>query len=142
MTDKIEVERENLGSLMYALHEIVDTHDTSYAHDAIVLLEGIIDPTPPMTEADWQRVIDGEFYIMGEGSDLIENAHDYDDPLVLLEGRFIVVRVTGVRQPHFKGHPHPEGGTRVAAYCFNKDEAWVCRAENVLWDDVREYILL
>jgi len=123
MKEMITVEREKLmliETLLFAIKEILN-------------------PTPTMTKADWQRVIDEGFYVRyvvdGGAMFLIDDNRDISE----LE----LVREKGLRQIHIKGHPHPEGDDEVLVI-FNDKTKYHGEGgdECISWDDVREYICL
>jgi len=102
-------------------------------------VDAILNPAPTMTKADWQRVIDEGFYIRYEADTCLFPLNDMDD----VDDTAIVVREKGLRQPHFKGHPHPDGNTAVIVKdsCSSLYYARDTSGSNS-WDDVEEYIVL
>jgi len=110
------------------------------------LLDAILKPASLMTKADWQRVLDEGFYVRTFG--------DYPKIKLLppicatLDGEEVaetyeVAREKGLRQPHFKGHPHPEDKVLVAVTTISNRHAPERRyAYNVDWELVTEYIVL
>jgi len=130
MKEMIPVERKKLEKIK----AFVSQYDT-----ARQLLDTILNPTPTMTKADWQRVIDEKFYVRyvvgGAAIFLIDDKRD--------TGEVEVVREKGLRQPHFKGHPHPEGSTELFIMNHGYDYgSHKVQAKHRRWDDVREYIVL
>jgi len=130
--ETITVERKKLEEIK----AFVSPYDT-----ARQLLDAILNPTPTMTKADWQRVIDEGFYIRYEADTCLFPLNDMDD----VDDTTTVVREKGLRQPHFKGHPHPEGdGQVVVKYHreIKKPCLWYYAYDVDEWDNVREYIVL
>jgi len=102
------------------------------------MLEEILNPTPTMTTEDWNKVRDEEFYVRTVGNQsgirlLPQMCSNYNN--------YKVVREKGLRQPHLKGHPHPEGNARLEVKNFNCEYRPMLALE-VDWDNVREYIVL
>ena len=96
-----------------------------------------------MTEADWQRVVDEKFYVKEVGGIACNNLLIPESINSLIACGYEIVREKGLRQPHFQGHPHPEGDVVVVAYYPKGHGKRVGMAENIEdWDAVREYIIL
>jgi len=135
--ETITVERKKLE----VIKAFVSPYDT-----ARQLLDAILNPTPTMTKADWQRVIDEGFYVRAFG--------DYPKIKLLppicatLDGEEVsetyeVAREKGLRQIHIKGHPHPDGDDEVLVIFNDKTKYHGAASDGCIsWDDVREYIVL
>jgi len=139
MAEMITVEREKLEELLVHMLRKADcANDAVYTEKFIAIL----DPTPTMSEADWQRVIDDGFYVRDKFDlEFIWKAVQ-DDLKRGLSDIIKVVREKGIRQPHFKGHPHPEGRQLVEVYYDDNNTPGRMYAGNVLWKSVTEYIVL
>jgi len=96
-----------------------------------------------MSKEDWQRVVDEKFYVEfdgNKGSMLHMGNRAIDDKLT---DRYEVVREKGLRQPHFKGHPHPEGDERLWVGSSLNGAAFFSKARDVPnWEIVKEYVCL
>jgi len=142
MAEMIKVERKKLEELLVHMMRTANCkHDTVYIEN----FHAILNPTPTMTTEDWQRVIDEEFYVITpRASDLPILPHNQPiSASQLVNSDWEVLRRVGHRQPHFKGHPHPEGNTVVIVkdlYSSPYDTIYANSLNN--WDDVREYIVL
>jgi len=134
MTDKIEVEREKLEYLALNIEGMNLTA-------CLKSIEEMLNPIPTMTEEDWQRVVDDKFYVV---------SNDINEPFIMtrelndihLRKHFHVLREKGHRQPHFKGHSHPEGAVMVAVYYYGQSLYTTDSSRFINWDGVREYIVL
>jgi len=139
MKEMITVEREKLERHLQNLEDADVYNNQSYIIAAQETIRKILNPTPTMKKADWQRVIDEKFYVRyvvgGAAIFLIDDKRD--------TGEVEVVREKGLRQPHFKGHPHPDGDDEVLVI-FNDKTKYHGEGgdECISWDDVREYICL
>jgi len=117
--------------------------------DLCEYLELLINPAPEMTEADWQRIIDENFLIRldnGTYSPLHWKA-PYELSFQPAYGYKMskvpdIVREKGIRQPHFQGHPHPEGKVLVEVYNRHNRTPERMYADKIDWGVVAEYILL
>jgi len=136
--ETITVERKKLEELK----AVVTGYDTANR-----LLDNILNPTPPMTKADWQRVINEEFYVTTPNApDLPILPHNQNiSTSQLANSDWKVFRKVGHRQIHIKGHPHPEGNEVVCVKrwkCRYYSMPSICAKRVNSWDDVREYIVL
>ena len=153
MKETIEVVRDDLiAAMSIAQHlaknlahigEIDEEHCQEYYHQLAESLHSMLCPTPPMTESDWQQVTYGEFLVTHVKTGTLCKTNATWSTSALMEGgAYEVVRERGIRQPHFKGHPHPEGDVLVYAYHFSGRHT-CCNAMSVhCWDRVSEYITL
>jgi len=131
--EMITVERKKLEEIK----AFVSPYDT-----ARQLLDAILNPTPTMTKADWQRVIDEGFYVTNEMVSSIIKASNILDVKSLLCG-YGIAREKGLRQIHIKGHPHPDGDDEVLVIFNDKTKYHGAASDGCIsWDDVREYIVL
>ena len=133
MNTKIEVERESIKNAMKHLKG-------GSVIGALNVLEEILRTPLPMTEEDWQRVVDEGFYVHAK-----YNPSLHFRPTEYVESigeNHEVVREKGLRQPHFKGHSHPEGAVMVAVYYYGQDLYTTDSSRFINWDGVREYIIL
>lgn len=137
--EMIEVEREKLETIMSRLGL---PHNREYQRRMSVYeLYDIINPTPTMTVEDWRRVIDEDFYIYHINDERV--LYPMTECELEDTGSVRVVREKGLRQPHFKGHPHPDGSTHVLVLFDNGERAFKqAYTFGEGWDDVREYIVL
>jgi hypothetical protein len=136
MKEMIPVERKKLEEIK----AFVSPYDT-----ARQLLDTILNPTPTMTKADWQRVIDEGFYVTAPNApDLPILPHNQNiSASQLANSDWKVFRKVGHRQPHFKEHSHPEGNTELFIMNHGYDYgSHKVLAKHRRWDDVREYIVL
>ena len=132
MSDKIEVERKTLEKLL----------EMGGTIKAASIIKELLNTTPTMTEADWKRVVDEGFYVKEVGRITCNNPLIPESIYSLIAGGYEVAREKGLRQPHFKGHPHPEGDTRIFVYTADYPKGVLCFARNVFWGDAKEYIIL
>jgi len=73
--------------------------------------------TQKLTQSDWQRIIDEGFLCYNLYDELDEDNIYYkliDDKTEIdseaMNDLIGIVRESGIRQPHFKGHDHPNAG--------------------------------
>jgi len=139
----ITVECEKLKELLeHMMRKANCKNDMVY----IEKFHAILNPTPTMKKADWQRVVDERFYVRTFG--------DYPKIKLLppiyatLDGENVsetyeVAREKGLRQPHFQGHPHPDGDISLVVYHWSGGYTSNVFARSITdWDNVREYICL
>ena len=134
MTDKIEVERETLEKLL----------EMGGTIKAASIIKELLNPTPPMTEADWKRVVDEGFYVKEVGRITCNNPLIPESINSLIAGGYEVAREKGLRQPHFKGHPHPTDLAKVLITYKDGSSRFLeaCEIPDVDWDSIKEYIVL
>jgi len=141
MAEMITVEREKLmliGQLLFA-------PSNAREQKALSAIKEILNTTPTMTQADWNRVLDERFYVCTFGNN--PKIKLLPPICATLDGEKVsetyeVVREKGLRQPHFKGHPHPEGKVLVEVYYDCDNTPYRMCADAVFWTSVTEYILL
>jgi len=140
MAEMITVERKRLERHLQNLEDADVYNNMSYIITAQETIREILDPTPTMTTEDWQRVIDEKFLVhASRGMFYIP----VNEPATHLESaQKKVVREKGLRQPHFKGHPHPEGKALVEVYYDCDNTPYRMCADAVFWTSVTEYICL
>jgi len=133
MKEMITVERKKLEELQ----RVMEVGYVTLAAERT--LEEILNPT--MTKADWQRVMDEKFLVQASSGMFYIPVNESATHLELAQKK--VVREKGLRQPHFKGHPHPEGKVLVVVYVnYNNYIPERLYADNVIWEKVTEYIVL
>jgi len=136
MKEMIPVEREKLKELLaHMMRKANCKNDTVYIEKFLTILN----PIPTLTKENWQRVIDEKFYVRyvvgGAAIFLIDDKRDTDE--------VEVIREKGLRQPHFQGHPHPEGDISLVVYHWSGGYTSNVFARSITdWDNVREYICL
>jgi len=143
MNETIEVEREKLEEIALLLKRGICENFNPVNSLALRKLEEITNPEVVMTEADWERVVKEKFYVCDKNNTFNKFIPEENNRIV--RKHCAVVREKGHRQPHFAGHPHPEGNERLALiYTLSGSSAYVI-AKNLPateWDSVREYIIL
>jgi len=142
VNETITVERKKLEELLADMTRTANCrNDTVY----IERFHAVLNSTPVMTKADWQRVISEKFYLHGSVGCLLNTDGIHLTAENLIADPLKIVREKGIRQPHFKGHPHPEGKVLVEVYRYSEYNDNVPErlyAENVVWYYITEYIVL